>query len=830
MHKFTLFRERPRIAFFVFAMTCASLVPASILHADEPETQSLGYVRTHCLRCHGEEEQNADRRFDFLDDEISDHESAELWQEVLDAVNRGEMPPEDEPQPSSQETTEFVSRVTRNLKSARDSLSTASQQRFRRFNRQEYRNTIRDLLGVNMDSFDPTNTFPADDRVEGFDNVGEHLVLSGYLMQCYLEAASQSIEKAIQSRQVVTPIHETLRANDFSERRFLFRPEQNFIVNPTGQYVDVAHSDPDLARLHARRFRGAPADGYYTIRVKAEGIHREHPYPRGALNVDRDEPIKMQIIATDPKLARPGSGQNSSDRIVETVPLADHEPRVFEFRIWLDKGFVPVIRYANGPINLRASLVRLVKKFHPETQTTNWLDVFSTEPSEILDVWISGAYEGPRLRVHQMDKEGPQPRDSSKPDLLANPSSQSLVEFLYRAFRRPPLTSETARYEAFYQSRIDGGESEQAAFTTTCQAILCSPNFLYVETPPDPGQSEDKNYRLASRLSYFLWSSMPDDELLRVAASGKLSEPKTLLAQTRRMLKDSRAEALVENFTNSWLHLHEIGSMPPDTQKFTAYYDRQLEPLMRRETQLFFAEVLHDNLSIEHFIDSDFTFVNRYLAAHYGLPNVQGDEFRRVTLPEESLRGGLLGHASVLTATSNGVETSPVTRGIWVLENILGSPPPPPPPDVEPLEPDIRGATTIREQLAKHRNVATCAECHRKIDPIGFALESFDPIGSFRRQYGNDSGKLVRIVDTTGTLPSGESFADIAELKQLLLKQKTQFAKCLTEKMLTYALGREVGFQERPAVEAIVDELAERGNGLRDLVELIVTSDVFNKN
>ena len=449
-------------------------------------------MQTYCLRCHGEDEQNADRRFDFLDDEISDHESAELWQEVLDAVNRGEMPPEDEPQPSTEETTEFVSRLTRNLKSARDSLSTASQQRFRRLNRQEYRNTIRDLLGMNMDSFDPTRAFPADDRLDGFDNVGEHLVLSNYLMQCYLEAASKSIEKAIQSRQVVTPIHETLRAEDFTERRFLFRPEQNFIVNPTGQYVDVAHSDPDLARLHAKRFRGAPADGYYTIRVKAEGIHREHPYPRGALNVDREEPIKMQMIATDPKLARPGAGQNSSDRIVETVPLADHEPRVFEFRIWLDKGFVPVIRYANGPINFRASLVRLVKKFHPETKTTNWLDVFSTEPSEILDVWISDAYEGPRMRVHQMEIEGPEPSDATKPDLLANPDPQSLEEFLYRAFRRPPLKSEIARYEAFYQSRIDGGESEQAAFTTACKAILCSPNFLYVETPPDSGQSEDR--------------------------------------------------------------------------------------------------------------------------------------------------------------------------------------------------------------------------------------------------------------------------------------------------------------------------------------------------
>ena len=830
MHCLSRLCDRSRFAFFVFAMTFASLVPSSVLHAGEPKIKTLAYLQAHCIRCHGKDEQNADRRFDVLSDEITDHESAELWQEVLDAVNRGEMPPEDEPQPTSEETTEFVAGLTRNLQFAREALATAGQQRFRRLNRHEYRNTIRDLLGVNMESFDPTTAFPADDRVDGFDNVGERLVLSDYLMQCYLEAASESIEKAIQSRQVVAPIHETLRAEDFSRRRFLFRPEQNFVVNPTGKYVDVAHSDPDLSRLHAKRFRGAPADGYYTIRVKAEGIHREHPYPRNALNLDREEPIKIQIIATDPNLARPGAGQNASDRIVATVPLADHHPRVYEFRTWLDKGFVPVIRYANGPINFRASLVRLVKKFHPETKNTNWLDVFSTEPSEILDVWISDAYEGPRMRVHQMEIAGPEPRDSSKPDLLANPSSQSLAEFLYRAFRRPTLTSETARYEAFYQSRIDGGESEQAAFTTTCKAILCSPNFLYVKPPPDSGLSEDKNYRLVSRLSYFLWSSMPDDELLRVAANGKLSQQETLLAQTRRMLQDPRSEALVENFTNSWLHLHELGSMPPDTQKFAAYYDRQLEPLMRRETQLFFAEVLHNNLRIEHFINSDFTFANRYLAAHYGLPNVQGDEFRRVTLPEESLRGGLLGHASVLTATSNGVETSPVTRGIWVLENILGSPPPPPPPDVEPLEPDIRGATTIREQLAKHRNVATCAECHRKIDPIGFALESFDPIGSFRHRYSNDSGTLVSIVDTAGTLPSGESFDDIAELKQLLLKQKTTFAKCLTEKMLTYALGREVGFQQRPAVETIVDELEVRGNGLRDLVELVVTSDVFNED
>lgn len=816
--------------FYVF-LSAWTLAPSTNFAA-EADFDTKTYVQTHCIRCHGEDEQNADRRFDSLGADLSDHQtadrhSAEQWQEILDVVNLGEMPPEDEPQPTAEETKRFVATVTRQLEAAREALATRGQERFRRLNRYEYRNTIRDLLGVNMESFDPTTSFPADDRVDGFDNIGESLVLSDYLLQCYLEAASRSVDKAAESRAVIAPIVELLRPVDLSTRKFLFRPEQRFVVNPTGDYVDMAHTDEAWGRIAARRFKGVPASGFYTIRIRAEGINREHSYSTELLPVDRDEPIKMQVVVTDPQLASPGPSHNSSDRVVATVPLPDNVPKLFEFRTWIDQGFVPVVQYPNGPLDFRRSLIKVIKKYHPETLTSNWKDVFSTKPSETRDVWMSDAYQGPRMRIHQMEIAGPEPRDESTPDLLADKDKRSLRQFLLQAFRRPPLESEITRYEAFFESRLATGESEETAFLTTCKAILCSPNFLYVETPPDPNEGDGQAFRLASRLSYFLWSSMPDDALLNAAASGTLSEPETLLAQTRRMLQDPRADAFVENFTNSWLHLNELGSMPPDTQKFTAYYDRHLEPLMRRETQLFFAELLHKNLSIKHFIDSDFTFANRYLAAHYGLPTIDGDEFHRISLPKRSLRGGLLGHASVLTATSNGVESSPVTRGIWVLENILGSPPPPPPPDVEPLEPDIRGATTIREQLAKHRNVATCAECHRKIDPIGFALESFDPIGSFRRQYRSSTGKLVGAVDTAGVLPTGESFTDIAELKQLLLKQKDQFARCLTNKILTYALGREVGFQDRPAVEAIVDGLAARGHGLLDLVELVVSSDVF---
>lgn len=809
-----------------FFFTILLVLRATCL-ADEASFDTTAYLQNHCVRCHGAEEQNADRRFDALGVNFSDPQTAEHWQEILDVTNLGEMPPDDEIQPSVNDTKRFVAAITQQLDLARQLLQSVDQSRFRRLTRYEYRNTIRDLLGVNVESFDPTASFPADDRVDGFENIGERLVLSDYLLQCYLEAASQSIEKAARNQEPVAPIDESLRAKDMCRRKFQFRPQVYFEVNPTGDYVDVAHSEPSLPRLYAGRFRGVPSDGYYTIRVKAEGINRKHPYSQDSLQVDRTEPIKMQVIVTDPSVARPAAGQNSSDRVVATVPLLDHQPKVYEFRTWMDEGFVPVIRYANGPLDFRTSLVKVLKTYHPETLTSNWRDVFSTKPAETLDVWMSDAYEGPRMRIHQMEIAGPVTKADSTTDLLSGTDTESLKRFLFQAFRRPPIESEVTRYQSFFQSRLASGESEETAFLTTCKAILCSPSFLYVETPRESDEPKELAFRLASRLAYFLWSSMPDQELFDIAASGRIIHPETLVDQMHRMLKDPRAEAFHKHFTNSWLHLNELGSMPPDTQKFATYYDHDLEPLMRRETQLFFAEILQKNLSIDHFIESDFTYANRYLAAHYGLPVIEGDEFRRVSLPADSLRGGLLGHASVLTATSNGVESSPVTRGIWVLENILGSPPPPPPPDIEPLEPDIRGATTIRQQLAKHRDVATCAECHRKIDPLGFALESFDPIGSYRHHYRDLQGKRVSAVDTAGTLPGGESFVNITELKHLLLKQNDQFANCLTRKMLTYALGREIGFQDRPSIDSIVGKLASRGNGLKDLVELIVTSDVF---
>ena len=797
------------------------------------------FLKQHCIQCHGEENQKGDRRFDSLGTDFNSDDTAYDWQEILDMLNLGEMPPEEETPPSLKDLRAMVSWITGELELAYELHASNKAPLLRRLNRYEYRYTIRDLFGLNIESFDPTDSFPADEKFEGFANVGEELILSDYLLEQYLEAASQTIEKAIVAKKDMTPIHEVFTPDDLCDRTYHFRPQIWFEVNVDGSYVDVGHGDRKSERVYADRFeKGVPADGYYTIRIKSEGINREHPYDSKLLGIDRSEPIKMEVLVTDPKVGYPGRRYNASDRTVARIPLLDHEAKIYEVRVWMDEGFVPVIRYANGPRPFKGVLSRIAPVYHREVLPSNWRDGVATRPAENQEIYLSDVYQGPRMRIHWMEIQGPeagnemvdwlQVSDEVSVENISESGIERIIEdFAFKAFRRPSIPSEIDRYVDFYQKRRELGDDAVNAVKTVFKAMLSSPNFLYVETPLDE-PDENKAFTIASRLSYFLWSSMPDEVLLNAASHDRLGDSKSILAQALRMLQDPKARAFSNHFIDSWLRLNELGSMPPDSKKFSQYHDRELEPLMKEETRLFFEDILQNNRSIENFIHSDFTYVNGYLADLYGIEGVSFDSFSRVRLPANSPRGGVLGQASILTVTSNGVETSPVMRGIWVLENILGTPPAPPPPDVEPLEPDIRGATTIREQLAKHRKVETCADCHRKIDPIGFALESFDPIGSYRFQYKDDGGRSYSNVDTSGTLATGESFADVSELKGLLLDRKNQFARCLVEKMLIYALGRELHFSDRPIVDGIASELAERNYGLKDLVELIVTSEAFS--
>ncbi|MCM8531793.1 MAG: DUF1592 domain-containing protein, partial [Lentisphaeraceae bacterium] len=363
---------------------------------------------------------------------------------------------------------------------------------------------------------------------------------------------------------------------------------------------------------------------------------------------------------------------------------------------------------------------------------------------------------------------------------------------------------------------------KEEALKIAMTSVLVSPDFVFLNESPN---TQVSSYQLASRLSYFLWGSIPDKELRQAATNGGLSTKDSIKQQVQRMLKDNKVNGFIEHFTERWLELYKLGSMPPSERTYKIYYKEDLKRAMKTETRLFFKHVLDNNRPITDFLSSDYTFVNDGLAQLYKFDNVKGQDFRKVALTPKMNRGGLLSQASILTASANGIETSPVIRGIWVLENILGTTPPPPPPDVEPIEPDTRGTTTIREQLVKHRQIEACSDCHSKIDPLGFALESFDPIGQFRTKY---RGRNKR-VDAHGELPSGESFKDLIELKSILLTKKDMFTKALTEKLLTYSTGRTMSFADRPEIDRIVKTVIEKGYGLNDLIVEVACSSIFTK-
>ncbi len=838
-----LLGRRPN-TFTAAILLFSSLGAAAFSQTAEP----LKFIEEHCAKCHGAEKQKGDRRFDGLTLDFDHRANAWAWEEVLDLINVGEMPPKDEPRPDPAAVRQIVGWITDKLDHSVTVREAREATRLRRMNRPEYRNTIRDLLQLNMESFDPAESFPADEREEGFENIGGKLVLSDHLLERYLEAATRAVDKAVNFQPPIEPISERLVPNDYTDRVFHFRPQIWFVVNVGGKYIDFAHGDDTSDRLYAKRFAGAPADGYYTIRVTAEGVNRINRYDPSILKVDPTEPIKLQLLATDPKAGNPGRKHNNSDRVIANVPLADHEIKTYEFRVWLDRGFVPIVRYPNGPTPFKDRLTKLTAKYHMDVVPTNWRSGTDTEPAQRLPVYLSDAYEGPRIRFYGLEIQGPESSASPPPSHQAifGPGRKGpeeidpeklIADFGARAFRRPLAAKEQERYLAYFKRRRETDESVTDSLKALLTAILASPHFIYVAAPAElksppaePARPKKSDlHALAARLSYFLWSSMPDRELFAAAAGGKLGEPEELKRQLHRMLADTKSRALADNFTDSWLRLNRLGELPPDTEKFALYHDRKLQPLMKEETRLYFQHVLSNNRPITDFIDSDYSFVNRYLADLYDLKGVTGDAFEKITFPARSARGGVFGQASVLTATSNGVETSPVVRGVWVLENILGTPPSPPPASVEPLEPDTRGATTIREQLQKHRKVETCASCHRKIDPLGFALENFDPIGRYRANYPGTADATSREIETAGELPGGERFNDLAELRTILLGHKKLFTKCLTEKMLTYALGRKLTFADRTTVRQICDDVADRGDGLRDLVELVVLSDAFRE-
>ncbi len=793
------------------------------------ESDVRAFFSTYCTSCHGAQAQMAQRRFDRIALPARDSDTLSLLQDAADRLTLGTMPPAAARQPSADEKRAVLDALRKAIGEGRaKSTSTGAQTVLRRLNRREYLNTVGDLLGINMLMFDPTSGFPRDQQVGHMDNIGDALVTSGYLLEQYLDAADQAVEKAFRA-DLPAPRTWTFRGpfrqqpeidyaqSEVFQQRYLTLYSVQKTVNEEGAY----------APLYAFA-QGVPADGHYEIEVQAEAVNRKNPYDPKLFHMDPDAPFRLGIVAGDAKVGALHHAQPIEPKLAEEVALADSGPEWHKFRVWLDAGYTPRFTFPNGMNDSRRAFTVILSRYRnllPEDQRNFAPGIRPARPLVLRHGFM------PQVRIHEVRITGPLaeagPRASQRLLFGDRPFDVSrtrevIARFASRAYRRPARTDEVDRLVALAERRRGEGKSPVAALKDALKAVLCSPAFLYL-SETNVGRTLPA-HALASRLSYFLWSAMPDEELRSAADSGSLLKPEVLRAQFRRMLASPRSSAFVDGFLDSWLNLRSLGDMPPDRDAFGRYYSQDLESAMRTETRMFTRHLLDGNEPVSRFLDAPYTFVNKPLAEHYGikgLASIDGHRFRKVALADPN-RGGLLGQASVLTVSANGVETSPVTRGVWMLENIFGTPPSPPPDNVPAIDPDVRGAKSIREILTKHRESPACMACHRTIDPPGFALENFNPVGGWRAEYPNGAS-----IDASGELAGGRKFTGVAELRKLLVERKSEFARVVAERLLMYGCGRRMEAADRAAIGRMMAEWSSRGEGFRDLVETVVLSEAF---
>ncbi|MCB1123161.1 MAG: DUF1592 domain-containing protein, partial [Verrucomicrobiae bacterium] len=746
-------------------------------------------------------------------------------QDILDILNLGEMPPDDEDhQPEADQVLSIVAQLTETLEEHHELLASTDRQTvLRRLNGREYLNTIRDLLHVDITMFDPTQSFPRDEELHHLDTLGDQLVTSGYLLDRYVEAADEIIEKvfALEEKPEVKTWHFT---NNFRGLEGLGDTMEKLC-----NYEYIALYEVPTSQRHEGAYgtiydflSGVPVDGRYRIRFLAEAKDRIHNHIDRVCTTNPEQLLEVALVPGTKRVGELGIPQRIEPTLA-SFTLPDDDPQWCEATVWMDEGFTPRFIFPNGTINLRSAFAPMFEKISPELGE-NLENNFGNRKFVTLKYG-----KLPHIRIHEVEITGPLydewPSPAQKALLQGEAfdpanSERLILDFAQRAYRRPVTHQESEELLAFYNKRKTYGLSEFQSFKDTLKRVLCSPGFLYLNEPSNDSGLLD-SYALASRLSYFLWSSTPDEALINAAANGDLAEPSRLQRQIKRMLKDPKAEALVKNFVDLVLTLKDLGAQPPDRNGFAIFYRRNLQKYMYEETTRFIRYMLESNRPLSDFIEADYSFINEPLAELYEYEGVKGLDFRKVQIPDP-MRAGLLGQASILTVTANGIDTSPVVRGVWMLENILGSPPSPPPPDVPLFEPDTRGSVSMRDQLEKHRKNPTCYDCHRKIDPIGFAFESFDPIGQWRPNYKN---KLP--VDCSGMLPDGTSFQDVSEFREILLGRRDQIVRGMITKLLGLGTGRRMEPGDRREIDRVAEMLGKEGGGFRSLIELVAASDIF---
>ncbi|MCW3100625.1 MAG: hypothetical protein JWL77_6243 [Chthonomonadaceae bacterium] len=820
------------------------------------------FLGKNCVVCHSKKSASGGLDLTTTAFRPNDATNFNLWVKVYDRVSAGEMPPKTFPQPAPASRKNFLTALGQPLIAVDEGrVRREGRATWRRMNRYEYENTLRDLLDAPW--LQVKEMLPEDGLTNRLNKVGDTLDVSHVQMSRYLTAADYALRQAM-APQPDRP-ETTIQRFYTREQRSFVGPAKFTVFNGAAERatfpilgdaadipalketapMTVGAADPAKREMeamgvvasayeplqpHFDKFR-APVAGRYKLRLCAhsfwaapENTKRWWQPSRTELSAGRtQEPISLYAEQPPQQLRKLGN--------VDVGP----KPTVGEIEVELLKGetILPdaVRFFRSRPPGWHNPLAQ--KDGQPGV-AFQWLEV----EGPIYDAWPT---RGQRLMFGDLPvKAVGRNQVEIVPNDLDIDGVRLVRGFLQKALRRPVQDVEVQPFVKLFHTARGAGANFTDSVLTAYTGILCSPAFVTLEEKPGPLD----DHALATRLSYFLWNSEPDDTLRRLADQGALRNPKVLSAQTDRMLADPRAQQFMDAFLDYWLDLRKTNNNSPDETLYPDYYlDDYLVESSIGETRAFFAELLKNNLPARNLVASNFVMINDRLAELYGLPGVQGAQIRRVELPKDSVRGGLLTQASVLKVTANGTTTSPVLRGVWINERILGQPVPPPPPSVPAVEPDIRGATTIREQLAKHRTQTTCSACHAKIDPPGFALESFDVCGGWRDRYralgegehvpgfGKNGQPFIfhaaQPVDSSGVLTDGRHFSDVREFKRLLLQDERQIARNLVRQLVTYSTGAPVQFGDRPKVEIILDHAQPVGYGVKSLIHGIIDSELF---
>lgn len=750
------------------AQTASSEIPISLSFQRDVQP----FLAQHCFACHDHSLHTAKLDLEAFQSDLAASEHPEVWEKVLEKLRTGKMPPPAMPAPSQEEKDGVIAWIETLVGKPSGRAMDPGRVTARRLNRTEYRNTARDLLARDISLADD---FPTDNSGYGFDNIGDVLSLSPMLMEKYFREAKRLSRLAVYGPSL--PPEPTVLAHYLAKRS-----------------ADSSNS-LSASNILPYSMRGAlygnyifPVDAEYEFRIRVVDRRRNVSAPETvALSLDG-----RRILSDGVEGGRDGNYERGEIVTRVSVSAGEH--------------------------SFRASFPRLANLDPRDNVHADQIRNLFVEYLDIVGPFNSGTVPQPsRQRIFVCGSpDGP---------IDAACERKIVAHLAGLAFRRPAEEQEVEGLLRFASLARAKGETQKEGIRLALQALLVSPSFLFrIERDPDPNDPEAAHFisefELASRLSYFLWGSMPDEELLRTAGEGELRKPGVLQRQVRRMLADAKAANLVEDFAAQWLQLRQLERAKPDPARFTTIDDELLQD-MRRETAMFVGAVIQEDRSILDFLDASFTFVNGSLAFHYGIPGVTGEDFQRVSLDGEQ-RSGLLTQGSILTVSSYPTRTSPVLRGKWIMENILGAPPPPPPPNVPVLEESKVGATaSLREQMEQHRANPSCAVCHNQIDPLGFVLENYDATGAWRTQDGNFP------IDSSGTLPDGTELHGAKELKAMLARRPDAFARSLTEKMLTYALGRGLEPYDSSSVDEISSKVAAEGYRFSSLVTEIVQSRPF---